>query len=703
MNKIIIQQSKQQTESINSGVLDKLYRYALQSKVEDPSYNLTMQLQGNVTPIAAYLDAVDYLTEKFPDLIINEPTKGYYVRFKDSVVESIIFNNLVNVIYPNKYDGVIVTLELNNSGNENQLGFKQNFKNNQDITSFDELSQLVNVKALANEEFRDCNNLESIDLTKIEYLGQNCFRSSYNLEYFNGKNSEIGTLNMPNLKYNGLSKGGAFYCWKDGDVYRGPRVKKILDLGDCTNIGGDTFMQNTQLEYVAPEVFEKLTKIGSNAFNMCENLVIEDLKLPNITEIGASAFLRTKVKTISELGVCTILNYAFQNCSQLTTISDEAFANITSLGNAVFENCTNLVVEDLKLPKLNLIGSNTFQYTKIKNVSNLGNCTVVQGFKNVSTLQHITLPASCNELGTSAFESCVNLEVPNLDNIKFFGYGCFAFIPSITGVKYFPQCTTFGYRVFNGTGVRSLYLPALLNTGGTKGTEIPQVWRNSTNLLLGHTSGAASYILYLKNINKIHGATFGGIFKGKKYSLDINELGTGTRQQEYQGEPLFKVPYTNADPYQGDNNCWADLKYLVINNITPPQYYNSYANWGQMYCGSLSLYTTNTNRTHETFHYLCVPRAAIPSYKEWVALNPQFNTGTNAERLTEEDRNELRDLCAFDVNTRIIAIESMPHFATKAEYDASDITNKDDYLIEEYMGLADGETINWDATPTQYS
>ena len=54
---------------------------------------------------------------------------------------------------------------------------------------------------------------------------------------------------------------------------------------------------------------------------------------------------------------------------------------------------------------------------------------------------------------------------------------------------------------------------------------------------------------------------------------------------------------------------------------------------------------------------------------------------------------------------RIIALESMGHFATKAEYDAAPdmpdgVHSKNEYLIEEYMGLLPGETINWDSTST---
>ena len=687
--------------NVPTSLVTKLYNMCYRQESGLEIFTDDSNIIGNIKTGYTYDKFIALINQYFPSLQITPD--GLYVSFEDELVESKIVNELMSLIYPsNNYEGVIANITTNNSGGSQQRGFRRIFKNNTEITTFNELSSLYNVKALAYEEFYGCSNLTSIDLTNLESIHGSAFRKCNNLVYFNGPNSEIGTLSLPNLKSNGLSESSAQFFWDNdsSNIRRGPQVIKILDLGDCERIGDNAFYCMNTLEYIDDSVFNKLVYLGSNVFYNCANLVVENLKLPNITTINQTCFSYAQIKKISELGVCTIGPRAFDGCSKLTTITDEAFANITSLGEQAFNNCTNLVVDDLKLPKITSIGTNVFSNTKITNISNLGNCVVVGGFKNVSTLQNVNLPITCNELGDEAFCNCANLNFANinLSNVRFFGWGCLAGIPSLGDIMYFPQCTTFGCRVFNGSGVHSLYLPSLLNTGGTKGTSYPNVYRSSLNLLLGHTNGSAVFIVYLKNINKIHGAIFGGLTEGKTYSLDA--LCYGTKDVgEYQGEPIFEAPdNAHLDGYSGNDNYWANLKYLVINNMTPPAYYNTFGHWGGGRHGTFSLYMKNSTGTQETFRYLCVPRAAIETYKNWDALNPQFNHELNVERISESERNRLKAFCEFDVNTRIIAIESMGHFATKAEYDASTIVNKQEYLIEEYMDL--DTPIQWDPTPT---
>ena len=85
MTNLTIQQSTSSVENVSAQLIDKLYRLALTSKVEDPSNTLTMSLQGNISATAAYEDAIVYLRAKFPNLTINVPETGYYARFVDPV------------------------------------------------------------------------------------------------------------------------------------------------------------------------------------------------------------------------------------------------------------------------------------------------------------------------------------------------------------------------------------------------------------------------------------------------------------------------------------------------------------------------------------------------------------------------------------------------------------------------------------------
>lgn len=85
MTNLTIQQSTSSVENVSAQLIDKLYKLALTSKVEDSSNALTMSLQGNISATAAYEDAIIYLRAKFPNLTINVPETGYYARFADPV------------------------------------------------------------------------------------------------------------------------------------------------------------------------------------------------------------------------------------------------------------------------------------------------------------------------------------------------------------------------------------------------------------------------------------------------------------------------------------------------------------------------------------------------------------------------------------------------------------------------------------------
>ena len=47
--------------------------------------------------------------------------------------------------------------------------------NNSEITSFNELGQMTSCKTIEGDVFRSCTNLTSIDLSNIEYIGQEAF------------------------------------------------------------------------------------------------------------------------------------------------------------------------------------------------------------------------------------------------------------------------------------------------------------------------------------------------------------------------------------------------------------------------------------------------------------------------------------------------------------------------------------------------
>ena len=209
-----------------------------------------------------------------------------------------------------------------------------------------------------------------------------------------------------------------------------------------------------------------ITSIGNSAFRSCDNLVIADLNLPNLTSLGSYAFSGTKLQAISSLGSivslsqgcfrdCTQLANAiipststviskecFDNClsltsvdlpSSVTTIEHSAFhdcrnlttidlTNITTLGEMAFGRCGNLsrfngpdsAVGEIYLPNLTGNMHNAFislsQYATsqiIYNITSLGTITEIgQQCFSTMRIETIHLPSTLNKIGSNAFTNC---------------------------------------------------------------------------------------------------------------------------------------------------------------------------------------------------------------------------------------------------------------------------------------------------------
>jgi hypothetical protein len=451
-------------------------------------------------------------------------------------------------------------------------------------------------------------------------------------------------------------------------------------------------------------------------FSGCTSLVIDDLKMPNIEVLGG--FNNTQVKKISELHECSVLENAFASCTSLTEISDEALANITSLGNGAFSGCTNLVIEDLKLPKLTIMNDNCFQNTKVRIVSDLGSTTSVTGFNGCTELTSVTMPQTAVKIGTDAFNGCTNLQSLDVSNISIFWDRGFYNTTCLASVLYLPMVTaSISYNAFrNASTVRSIYLPHMHHTNGPNGTATPASVNNTHRGNRTFYCGSNMSIMYFKDLEKINGGVFGGRSWFGRYMLDIPyyyyvrdipenyqyvHIENNNIIREFRGNLQIPILFNSAQ--EGTfSHQWANIKYLVINNTTPPTYWMSYYNYNGVF-GEFGLYGKTDNGASESFHYLVVPRAAINDYLAWDAFHPDLSS----PNLPEEERQKILAQTTFNNddpnNPRIIAIESMGHFATKADYDAApDLPDghhfKEEYLIEEYMDLT--TPIQWDLTPS---
>lgn len=261
MNSLIIQQGNI-SENVPSIVIDKLYRLALTSKVEDPNNALEMSLSGNISPVSAYEDAVTYLRSKFPNLTINTPSSGFYIRFADNAIEQLCISNFSS-------DGV----GLSTGDAQSVSKIPDNFaKNNTSVVSFDELRYFGNIR-IGGNAFNGCTNLTSIDLSNVTNIDGYAFYGCSNLQI---------KLNIPNL----ISLGGR--------VFAGSGITEIENLGYITRITNDAgigqFNNCTKLTKV--QLPTTIQYIDTGAFAGCNNLTYIS-GLENVISLGNQSFAST--------------------------------------------------------------------------------------------------------------------------------------------------------------------------------------------------------------------------------------------------------------------------------------------------------------------------------------------------------------------------------------------------------------------------
>ena len=153
-----------------------------------------------------------------------------------------------------------------------------------------------------------------------------------------------------------------------------------------------------------------------------------------IEERGVENLLPLKIR-IRE-GVTSIGNYAFDDCSSLTSITIPE--SVTSIGGSAFEDCSSLT--SITIPEsVTSIGYGAFYCcTGIKTIALPDSLKVMEEgiLKNCSGLTSVKLPAGLTEISRSCFSLCESLESIVLPNglKKIDGHAFYDCI-SLTSIK----------------------------------------------------------------------------------------------------------------------------------------------------------------------------------------------------------------------------------------------------------------------------
>ena len=224
------------------------------------------------------------------------------------------------------------------------------FQRNTEIVSFDELQYFTGLTSIGDETFNRCSKLTSITIpNSVTSIGDYAFNGCCDLA------SIIIPNNVKRIGYQAFS--GCF------------GLISITIPNSVTSIGTSAFYSCTSLASI-------IVESGNTVYDSRDNSNA-------IIETSTNTLILGCKNTVIPISVTSIGNYAFDGCSNLTSITIPN--SVTSIGEQAFSECTNL--NSITIPN---------------RVASIGN----YAFDGCSNLTSITIPNSVTNIGTHAFYGC---------------------------------------------------------------------------------------------------------------------------------------------------------------------------------------------------------------------------------------------------------------------------------------------------------
>ncbi len=284
-----------------------------------------------------------------------------------------------------------------------------------------------------------------------------------------------------------ISEENTAYCFVNGALFD----KDITTLIRYQS-------KNTEAVYEIPA---GITSIGEYAFSNCTSLT--SIYMPNsITNIGQSAFSGCSGLSSINIpnGVTDIKDSVFKKCKSLTSITIPD--NATSIGEYAFYWCTGLTSITIPAGVMN-IGRDAFcGCYELKSITIPNGITRIEDsvFGFCESLTSITIPESVTSIGYSAFNSCSGLTSIEISNsVTSIGEYAFSDCTGLTSIAIPAGITSIGKDAFSKcTGLTGIEIPdsvtciewgAFADCSGLTNIEIPDSVTKIEGCVFAYCSG----------------------------------------------------------------------------------------------------------------------------------------------------------------------------------------------------------------------